>query len=36
MIPLDMLSGDKILIEFGDILTKIMPESAVICKVRWR
>ena len=29
-------TGDKILIEFGDILTKIMPESAVIARFRWR
>ncbi|MFR2572657.1 MAG: diguanylate cyclase domain-containing protein [Streptococcus salivarius] len=28
-----MLQGDKILIEFGDILTKIMPESAVIARL---
>ena len=26
-------TGDKILIEFGDILTKIMPESAVIARL---
>lgn len=26
-------TGDKILIKFGDILTKIMPESAVIARL---